>query len=177
MKTETNPAISKISSRQGWRCLFLAALALPASLAIAEESERQAEVSRRGAEVMPFSLAKTQHQFTPTPDGGIQRVVARDPKDSEQILLIQQHLTQLAEGFRRGDFSGPQHIHGAAMPGLAALRQAKPGSLRIAYQAEPAGATLTYQSDDPALVEAVHDWFKAQVHDHGHDAMMLHHSP
>ncbi|CAD6873447.1 aspartate carbamoyltransferase [Methylomonas fluvii] len=140
----------------------------------AVENRRQMEVAARGAKVMPFSLAQTQHQFSKTDTGGIQRVIARDDLDLQQVWLIRQHLEQLADSFNQGDFSGPEKIHGADMPGLAAMRAAKPGALQIHYTAEAAGASLTFHSRDPELIAAVHDWFDAQLRDHGGDATAMH---
>jgi len=150
-------------------------LGLSSTAAFALDSERQAEVSRRGAEVMPFSLEATQHQFEKTGRGGIQRVLVRNRANREQIFLIRAHLKDLAARFGRGDYSGPESIHGADMPGLAQLRGAPKGRLKIRYREEPAGASLRYTSYDPRLVAALHDWFDAQVSDHGHDAMAIHH--
>lgn len=162
------------------RCLrFLIGLGLAGLFWVetpsAAEPSREAEVAQRGTEVMPFSLEKTLHQFTKTPKGGVQKVLARDPNDIEQIQLIRLHLKTISEQFSRGDFSGPTHIHGDAMPGLAQLKQAKPGSLRIRYELESDGAKLVYEAKRADLIAAIHRWFDAQVHDHGHDAMMLHH--
>lgn len=157
-------------------CLVLIVLVwgLLSPPAPADDKVRQTEVAERGAKVMPFSLAQTQHQFSKTATGGMQRVIARDDLNLEQVWLIRQHLEQLADQFKHGDFSGPESIHGADMPGLAGLRSAKPGLLQIDYTAEAAGASLTFQSRDPQLIQAVHDWFDAQLHDHGHDAMDMH---
>ena len=91
------------------------------SAAGAADVQRQADVARRGADVMPFSLAATQHVFTKSADGGTQRVVARKAGDPGQVRLVRQHLREIDAQFRRGDFSGPAHIHGADMPGLAQL--------------------------------------------------------
>lgn len=140
----------------------------------AADDARQKSVAERGAKVMPFSLAQTQHQFSKTATGGMQRVIARDDLNLEQVWLIRQHLEQLAASFKQGDFSGPESIHGADMPGLAEMRGAKPGLLQIDYTAEAAGASLTFQSRDQQLINAVHDWFDAQLHDHGRDAMDMH---
>lgn len=160
-----------------WCCLtpVVGLLALLSEPAHAEDSARQAEVARRGAEVMPFSLEQTQHQFTKTENGGIQRVISRDPLNQEQIRLIRLHLEGLAKNFNKGDFSGPESIHGSDMPGLAQMRSAKPGQLQVSYATEAAGASLTFHSVDILLIKAIHDWFDAQVHDHGHDAMEMHH--
>jgi hypothetical protein len=154
--------------------VLLIAAALPA-WSQAADANRVAEVARRGADVMPFNLQQTIHIFTETGDGGVQRVVARNRGDLAQAQLVRQHLQELRGQFLRGDFSGPEHIHGAGMPGLAALKAAPPGSLSIAYREIPDGAELTYRTQDAALVAALHQWFTAQVSDHGPDAVVGHH--
>ena len=107
-------------------CIGLAlALSVP-TLSMAEAS-RQEVVAARGADVMPFSLKATTHVFTKTDQGGIQQVVAKDPKDAQQVRLTREHLQEIAGQFAKGDFSGPSHIHGNDMPGLNDLKQAKPG--------------------------------------------------
>ena len=152
------------------------ALALLSTLTLAQAADpaRQAEVARRGPDVMPFRLAATKHVFTKTAGGGVQRVVARKSRDTGQVRLIRQHLREIDAQFSRGDFSGPSHIHGAAMPGLAQLQAAKPGEVAISYREVPGGAELAYRSANPELVAAVHSWFDAQVADHGPDAMAGH---
>ena len=134
------------------------------------DKPRQAEVSRRGADVMPFALAATTHVFTKTRDGGIQRVVAKNPADAAQAKLIREHLHDIQRQFMKRDFSGPTHIHGADMPGLAELKAAKPGQLVILYSDVKGGAELRYRTTDAKLAAAVHKWFDAQLSDHGPDA-------
>jgi hypothetical protein len=155
-------------------CLALAgAVALPPA-GIAADAARQAEVAKRGAEVMPFDLKATTHVFTKTDDGGTQRVVAREASDAAQTRLVREHLRELEARFRQGDFSGPAHIHGHDMPGLAELEAARPGAVTIAYREVAAGAELRYRTRDPRLVGALHAWFDAQLADHGADAMAGH---
>lgn len=151
--------------------LLLAAAGVMAQPA---DAQRQAEVARRGHDVMPFSLAATQHVFTKTGEGGVQRVVARDPRDAGQVELVRGHLRDIQAQFQRGDFSGPAHIHGEHMPGLAELAAARPGDLEVGYREVQGGAELAYRARDPALVAAVHHWFDAQLSDHGHDAIAGH---
>jgi hypothetical protein len=115
---------------------------------------------------MPFDLELTRHDFRPLEDGGTQTVVARDPADADQIVLIQRHLREAAERFQRGDFSDPAFIHGADMPGLAEVRQGA-SRIRIEFAAVPDGAQIRYLTADPALVSAIHQWFLAQTSDHG----------
>lgn len=145
-----------------------AVLASPAS---AESTARQGDVARHGAQVMPFSLAATMHVFTKTADGGIQQVFTKKHPDPKQVALIRAHLAAIARDFAAGHFEAPEQIHGKNMPGLPALRAARQGELEIRYRDLPDGGEITYRSGDPRLVAAIHEWFDAQVSDHGHDAM------
>src|SRR5687768_12683300 len=95
--------------------ILFAATILPAQ-------PRQEEVAKRGAQVMPFDLEQTSHVFQKLDDGGIQKVVVKDPSNKKQIALIQSHLKEESENFRKGDFSDPAKIHGEDMPGLAELK-------------------------------------------------------
>ncbi|GAB3435187.1 aspartate carbamoyltransferase [Massilia solisilvae] len=156
---------------------MVALLLLAAAPVFAQQAtpERQAEVARRGAQVMPFELAATTHLFTTTQNGGVQRVVAKDPSDARQTGLVRAHLRDIARQFKDGNFSAPARIHGDAMPGLARLKAAAPGQVQVEYREVDGGAELVYRSDDPQLVTALHEWFGAQLADHGKDAMSGHH--
>jgi hypothetical protein len=155
------------------RIVVLVALVMSgilASTGVGAPPTHQEEVATRGAQVMPFDLEQTIHVFQPLEDGGLQTVTAKDPSNSQQIALIQAHLKEEAEKFRRGDFSDPATIHGEDMPGLAAL---KAGSRQIEMQYAPLsnGAQIQYTTQDPALIMALHQWFAAQLSDHGHHAV------
>ncbi|MFM8332186.1 MAG: aspartate carbamoyltransferase [Candidatus Methylumidiphilus sp.] len=162
-----------MSALAGWAGVGLLALAAAASAEPASPA-RLDEVAERGAHVMPFALDKTTHVFSKTADGGRQDVVAKNPQDDAQIQLIRQHLAAIAAGFARGDFAGPQQIHGADMPGLAALQAAKPGQVRFAYHDLPEGGRIDFNSADPALIDAIHRFFDAQLTDHARHAMPGH---
>jgi hypothetical protein len=155
------------------KAAFAALVFLP-FIAHAADPQRQAEVARLGADVMPFSLEATTHVFTKTNDGGNQRVVAKNVSDTEQVRLVRGHLHDIHGQFLRGDFSGPSHIHGTEMPGLAKLESAKAGQIAIDYKDVEGGAELTYRTAEPALTAALHAWFDAQLSDHGADAMAGH---
>ena len=145
--------------------------ALPV-LALEEASKpRRDEVARRGAEVMPFSLEQTTHIFTKTEKGGLQQVIVKEIPNTEQVKLIQVHLSKISREFAQGDFSDPAKIHGEDMPGLAELRKAKPGEITIEYKELRNGAQINYATDDPALIKAVHQWFDAQLSDHARHAI------
>ena len=145
-----------------------------AHMAMMADAQRQSEVANRGKDVMPFTLAATTHIFTKDVHGGIQRVVAKKSSDTAQIKLVRKHLQEIREQFLQGDFSGPSHIHGQDMPGLATLKAATPGQIDIAYKDVKGGAELRYKTTDSELVAALHQWFDAQLSDHGKDAMEGH---
>ena len=154
-----------------------AVLALAAVFSLgahAADEARQSEVAQRGTQVMPFSLKATTHVFTKTKDGGVQQVVVKDATDAAQIRLVRQHLHDLQARFARGDPSGPSQIHGDDMPGLAALKAAKPGQISFAYREIDDGAEITYRTTDATLLAAIHAWFDAQISDHGVDAVQGH---
>jgi hypothetical protein len=148
--------------------IFLTAILIVGAYAVlrAQRAERQAEVAARGSGVMPFDLERTTHIFEPRDDGGLQTVTADDPADAEQVRLIQEHLQAEAAQFQRGDFTDPASIHGASMPGLAAL-QAGAGRIQVTYTALPNGGQIRYTTADAGLISPLHAWFSAQLADHG----------
>jgi hypothetical protein len=133
-----------------------------------ETEQRQEAVAEAGRAVMPFDLDATTHVFEKLPDGGLQTVVA-DADDPEQAALIRAHLTDEAERFQRGDFHDPAMIHGDDMAGMHALMMGH-DRIAIAYHEVERGAEIRYTSEDPALIEAIHQWFDAQLRDHGEHA-------
>jgi hypothetical protein len=144
----------------------------PAFAATPMPSSHAAMVERGSTEVMPFDLNRTMHVFEPTPDGGVQSVMVHDG-DPQQIALVRSHLRKEANAFARGDFSDPAKIHGMTMPGLAQLH-AGASRIAVSYLQTTNGASIRYKTSDPRLVAAVHQWFAAQVKDHGAHAMMAH---
>jgi hypothetical protein len=149
----------------------LAAILTAASTpATAAATGRQTQVEHKSEQVMPFSMQTSKHVFVPTPSGGVQTVLVHDG-NAEQVRLVRAHLRKEAAAFARGDFADPASIHGGAMPGLAAMH-AGSARIRVRYTEVPNGARITYATGDPALVAAIHAWFKAQVSDHGAHATM-----
>jgi hypothetical protein len=164
---------------------LLAAIAVAAPLALSAGACRRAELDPRpdptpttpttshddgiaehSKEVMPFDLSRATHAFAPVPDGLIETVETMAPVDPAQVEAIRGHLRNEAEKFTAGDWSDPARIHGEDMPGLAELRDGY-RQLTVAYEDAPAGGRLTYATQDPALVDALHRWGAAQTTDHG----------
>jgi hypothetical protein len=136
----------------------------------AGDPSRQAEVQRKSARVMPFSMDAAMHSFVPTATGGIQTVRVHNG-DAGQVVLVRSHLRKEARAFANGDFRDPASIHGGTMPGLQTLH-AGAKRMNVRYSELENGAAITYSTRDPALISALHAWFKAQVSDHGAHATM-----
>jgi hypothetical protein len=152
--------------------MLIALLAvIPAHAMEKADEKRLDEVERRGTHVMPFDLEKTTHVFSKTDQGGLQQVVVKDKLDTEQIGLIQAHLSEISNDFKHGDFSKPARIHGQGMPGLAKLKSAKRGQIKIEYVELPDGAQISYSTKLPELIDAIHRWFDAQLSDHARHAV------
>ena len=136
--------------------------------------ERLDEVAQRGVHVMSFDLETTTHVFSKTAQGGVQEVIVKNPDNFEQIKLIREHLTKISYEFQQGNFADPAKIHGDSMPGLRELRKAKINQINIVYKDLPDGARISYSTDEPTLITAIHQWFEAQLSDHARHAISGH---
>ena len=132
------------------------------------------EVQQRTQQVVPYSLDQTLLTFTKTVHGGVQHVVVKSADNTEQIKLIQANLLKMASDFRKGDFSVTERIHGADMPGLARLKMAETDDIKYEYKALPNGAQIHYSTEYPQYVQALHEWFDAQMSEHGNEAVPEH---
>jgi hypothetical protein len=133
-------------------------------------SSSKSTIEERSEQVMPFDMNQAMHVFTPTKTGGVQAVVVHNANE-QQISLVRQHLQQQAVAFAKGDFSNPAYVHGNDMPGLNELERDY-SHMTVAYANTTLGAKIVYTSADPKVVAAIHEWFRAQVHDHGSHATM-----
>jgi hypothetical protein len=119
--------------------------------------------------VMPFDMDKVTHYFLKNDRGGILQIKAKDPNDSTQIAMVRSHLKKEQGLFSKADFGDPEKLHGADMPGLKTLTDAK-GKFNVDYKELADGAQLTFTSGDEEVIQAIHVWFDAQLRDHGDDA-------
>jgi hypothetical protein len=142
-------------------------LLLSGSTAFAQTPQER--VHQMAHSVMPFDMSKTIHIFKMTESGGVQRVIAKDVDDTDQIALIRRHLKHEAEKFRRGDYSDPAMLHGSDMPGLKEL-QAGAAGIKVSYAVLPEGAEIAFETTNIHLLTAIHRWFGAQLSEHGADA-------
>lgn len=142
-----------------------AAMQHDASALESASPERLESVAQAGSQVMPFDLERTTHSFQDRAWGG-EQIVVSDDGDAQQVALIRAHLSDEAARFSQGDFGSPEAIHGHDMPGLAVLRD-RHAAIDVAYSEVPNGASITYRSQDGAVVSAIQEWFEAQRTDHG----------
>jgi hypothetical protein len=150
--------------------LTAVALMVTSLAATAADRQRQTQVEHNSEQVMPFSMSGSMHVFSPTPSGGVQTVLVHDG-NAKQVALVRSHLRKEAAAFARGDFTDPASIHGGTMPGLEAMH-AGSGRINVRYTDVTNGGKIAYATAEPALVSAIHAWFKAQVNDHGAHATM-----
>ena len=169
MRPSSTTNVSVRRSRRLAVVATIVAAAVGACGVTADSGTRQEAVAERGREVMPFDLDATTHRFVPVTDGLVQTVVADDPTDRRQVDLVRSHLRAEAARFERGDFGDPARIHGDDMPGLARLREHR-GAVVVGYRSIGGGGEITYRTQDPELVAALHAWARAQTTDHGEHA-------
>jgi hypothetical protein len=132
------------------------------------------DVHQRVQKVVPYTLDQVRQTLTKTVHGGVQHLVAKSANDTRQIKLIQAHLSEIANQFSKGDFSVTERMHGANMPGLATLKTAKTDDIRFEYKALDNGAQIHYSTEYPQFVQALHEWFDAQISEHGSDVLPEH---
>lgn len=162
--------------------VILTIVAIAPCYAVNKASEKRLdEVAQRGSHVMPFDLNLTTHIFSKTAKGGVQKIIVKNPQDHDQVRLIREHLAKISDEFKHANYSDPTKIHGNKMPGLKTLKNAKSGQINIQYKNVPKGAQITYLTENPKLITAIHQWFDAQLSDHarnarsGHSSHHMHH--
>ncbi|HET7176730.1 MAG TPA: hypothetical protein VFK21_12075 [Gammaproteobacteria bacterium] len=111
-----------------------------------------------GAPATPFNRHNSTQAFQKNQEGGIQQVVAKDPKDQALVAAIRSYLEAEAQRFGNGDYSGP-------FKGVRYLKAVKPSEISIIYRNVPAGAAIDYVGADSAAVDAIHKWLGAQLSD------------
>lgn len=149
----------------------LLALALPAALAAQTENpcplhaEHMKALDQRGDKVMGFGHTRTTHHFLIEKDGGVIQVEANDPADVQSRDQIRSHLSQVAETFSRGDFAMPKEVHERLMPGVQEMTRLK-DAISYRYEEMDRGGRVRITTADPAALEAVHSFLRAQIQDH-----------
>lgn len=158
------------------KTLLLIALSLWMGLAEAKETvaTKPAENTPASSSLVPYDAQQALESFSKTVHGGVMHIVAKSADNTQQIKLIQQYLRQTAAEYKKGDFSSTERFHGSDMPGLAQMKSAKADDIRYDYQALPNGGQIHFSTEYPHLLNALHNWFDAQIKEHGSAALPEH---
>ena len=137
------------------------------------------DVQSRGAGVMGVDQSTSAHVFESLPDGGRIVLERPDTTDAEGIRTIRAHMRDIADQFRRGDFSAPFLVHAQVVPGTREMARL---AAAITYTPvdRPRGAELRLTTSDADARKAIHEFLAFQRADHraaGHEAHGAHDSP
>jgi len=114
---------------------------------------------------MGFDHARTTHHFLLSSSGGAIQVTANDPKDQESRDQIRMHLTHIAKMFSEGDFEIPMLVHAQTPPGIVVMKELK-GDVSYKYVEIVDGGKVVISSDNPAAINAIHEFLRFQIKDH-----------
>jgi hypothetical protein len=136
----------------------------PAGQAHDHDTHHQ-EMLTRGAQAMGFDQERTVHHFLLYEDGGTIEVAVKEASDHVNLHAIRQHLPEIANSFKAGDFGKPALTHGRQVPGIVEMTRLKD---RITYQYEetPSGGRMRIVTRDAAALTAVHAFLRFQIEDH-----------
>jgi len=154
------PLAGKASSRAPHECP-LAAKSSPA-----KGHDHAGDVARRGEKGMGFSQERTTHHFLLSSDGGSIQVTANDPADAVSRDQIRAHLAHIREMFAAGDFSIPMFVHDTTPPGVSTMKR-RASAIGYSYEELPAGARVRISTADADARDAVHDFLRFQIEEHG----------
>ena len=118
----------------------------------------------RGHMAMGVDQYTSSHRFEPLPDGG-RITLQRDGTDSAGTAQIRSHMRMIGQAFQQGDFALPGFVHDREVPGTAVMAERRS---HISYTTDslPRGAQLRIHSDDPAAINAIHQFLAFQRQDH-----------
>jgi hypothetical protein len=151
--TEEAPPVSK----------FLAAAVLV--FGAASEAHR-AGVDERHDHATGVSHDATEHHFLLARDGGSIRLEVKDAGQVDARDRIREHLRTIAASFAAGDFSTPMLIHDQVPPGVEVMKERK-AAIQYEYSPSDKGGVVRISTRDAAALEAVHEFLRFQIRDHG----------
>jgi hypothetical protein len=123
-------------------------------------------MNHRGAAVMGFDQAKTEHHFLLYTNGGAIDILAKDKGDNINRDAIRSHLPHIAKMFGDGDFEAPVLVHDTKnVPGIAVLTSRK-DRLTYSYVETPQGGRLDIVTSDAQALKALHEFLRYQIKEH-----------
>ena len=137
-----------------------------ASCPMAASHARRDEVDHRHDQATGVAHEKSVHHFTLAKDGGSIRLEATDPADVEARDRMREHLQVVARSFAAGDFALPMTIHDQVPPGVPLMKKRR-NAIRYAYEPSEKGGVVRISTRDAKALEAVHEFLRFQIRDHG----------
>jgi hypothetical protein len=122
-------------------------------------------MNERGEKGMGFSQEKTTHHFYLSRTGGVIQVEANDPKDTESLNQIRQHLKHIAMMFAEGNFEIPMFVHDRMPQGVAEMKSLK-SVINYKYEETERGGRVRITSDNQQAVEAIRSFMRFQITEH-----------
>jgi hypothetical protein len=128
-------------------------------------AQHHGDVTKRGEQAMGFSQEKTTHHFLLFKDGGAIEVETNDPKDTDSLDQIRQHLSHIARMFSNGNFDMPMFIHGTTPPGVPTMTQLH-DQIHYEFQETSRAAKVRITTANAQALEAIHSFLRFQIADH-----------
>lgn len=125
-----------------------------------------ADVTRRGEKGMGFSQEGSTHHFRLSADGGSIEVTVNDPGDAASLGQIRAHIAHIREMFAGGDFSIPMFVHDTTPPGVSTMKR-RASAIGYSYEDLPGGARVLISTADADARDAIHDFLRFQIQEHG----------
>jgi hypothetical protein len=132
----------------------------------ASAHDRRAAVDHRHHAATGVGDDVSQHIFSLAKDGGTIRLEVRDAAATGERERIREHLRGIARAFARGDFAMPARIHDRTPPGVEVMT-ARRSAIHYAYAPTDKGGQVTISTADAAAREAIHQFLRFQIADHG----------
>jgi hypothetical protein len=108
-----------------------------------------------------FTSGFVRETFIPTAYGGVEEAVVIKP-NAAAVKRLRAQTRKRAAAFARGDFVDPTNPHGDLVPGLREMRR-QWNKMHVLYEDLPNGSRIRYSTNDPVMVEALHQWFVARA--------------
>ncbi len=142
-----------------------------ASCPMAAPDAHRTQVDHRHDEATGVAHEGSVHHFLLAKDGGSIRLEVTDATQVEARDRIRAHLQVVARSFAAGDFALPMLIHDQVPPGVELMKELK-DAIHYSYAPTDEGGVVQISTHDPRALEAVHQFLRFQIQDHGtHDPL------
>jgi len=140
------------------------------AVALEKASPKQVdEVQQRTQQVVPYALDQTQLTFTRTVHAAFS-MLSPISRQYPANKIDPGKSTKMANDFRRGDFLWRTNTW-RRYAGASAVKKAETDDIKYEYKELPNGAQIHYSTEYPQYVQALHEWFDAQMSEHGNEVI------